>query len=196
MPSRGRPPSLRGSIRAVKDQHGKIIRYEATINLGKDEMGTYRRQVIAGQTKREVQTRLDTEVQRLSAQTTTRRSITTLAFFDEWLAYIQEHQRVGTYHSYEITTRLHIRPQLPAGRLIDLNTQDVRRIIHSVRVAKGPSRTLEYTASVLKRALEKAVEWGYIATNPAKGVLAVEDYVKREPRTLSSDEVQQLLQTA
>lgn len=92
-------------------------------------------------------------------------------FFAEWLGVMTPPRlALRTHAGYAAITRDAIVPQLGDIALSALGRQDVERFVsHWAAEGKHP-RTVQHYLACLRAALTKAVEWGRIPANPARGV--------------------------
>jgi integrase len=182
----------------VHTKHGDVARerWIATVDLGMVD-GKRKRQALYGTTRAEAAQKLnkvlrdrDLGVQPIAsdgARTTVK------AWLEQWLEdVVKRSTRPNTYLNYEQSVRVHIVPTLGAKRLGALRRRDVDAWI-AERARSGLSpRTIHRLWAVLHSALEHAVRNDRLATNPASR--ATLPRVERdEPRTLSRDDIRQLL---
>lgn len=112
----------------------------------------------------------------------------------EWL----ESKRSLSYAartSYGSLIDKQIIPELGHLRLDKLTRTHVAALVTSL-VSQGKSpRTIQYSITVLKMALKKAVEWNFILRNPAEGVETPRK-VRRPSTVMSPDQAAGFLQTS
>jgi len=93
---------------------------------------------------------------------------------NEFLPFYRNEVEAQTWCDYRHHIESHIAPRLGAVRLDELTTRHVDqwtlslRSVTSKRTGRPLSdRTIDYSLAVLRRALQFAVDWRYIAFNPA-----------------------------
>jgi integrase len=93
-----------------------------------------------------------------------------------------------TASEYEALLRLHIIPPLGDRKLSQLTAAEIQRVYNGMTERNLSARTIRYTHSVLRSALEQAVKWGLLSRNPTKHV----DLPRMERRELSVLSVEEL----
>ncbi len=117
-------------------------------------------------------------------------------FLERWLADSVRHSvKPNTYESYSQLTRRHIIPALGRNELKGLTPDRVRRFRTSALAAGLSARTVQYLLTLLRKALQQAVEDGLISRNAAQGV-RVPQTRKEEIQPLTSGQVGTLLGAA
>jgi len=93
---------------------------------------------------------------------------TVARFLADWLeSTAKPTLRPKTHHSYAQMVRLHIVPAIGNVQLAKLTPQQVQRMMRDMS-AKGLSpRTVQYTRSILRRALGYALKWSLVTRNVA-----------------------------
>ncbi len=90
---------------------------------------------------------------------------------DSFLEIIKPRVAEQTFNSYEMMLRVHIRPVIGEMKLPDIkNSQTVQKVYAKMQEKGLSARTVRYAHSVFSMALNKAVELGYIVSNPCKFV--------------------------
>ncbi|MEA2595408.1 MAG: hypothetical protein QOF01_1877 [Thermomicrobiales bacterium] len=89
-------------------------------------------------------------------------------FLDRWLAeVVKSRVRPKTLESYAMHVRRHLTPHLGHHQLTKLAPDHVQAMMND-QLASGLSpRSVNYTRSVLRSALNHALRWGYVARNVA-----------------------------
>jgi integrase len=117
-----------------------------------------------------------------------------IALRDFIIKYLTEHEkthnRLSTFIKAESISRLHIVPELGHRKLQDLKTEDLIRFQNMLVRYKTPSVT-HNTMRIMRRILNKAVEWGYIPYSPLKS--SIPPPPKKEHPTLSIEQIHKLL---
>jgi integrase len=101
--------------------------------------------------------------------------------------------------SYKLSTRLQYRyffdryllPYFGEWTLEDIRAEDVQRFLRLF--PKLSPKTVRSMAAALSSSLRTAVSWGYLETNPVRGVVLPPKRSVRERRALTAEEVQALL---
>ena len=92
-------------------------------------------------------------------------------YLDRWLALAARPRlRAKSLRDYQALVARHIRPALGERRLLSLAPLDIQGAVHQMHASGLSPRTVHYAHAVLHAALEQAVRWRLIATNPASGV--------------------------
>jgi integrase len=188
MPRRGRGE---GSIfrRADGRWHGRL-RFTDPIT------GLAERAHFYGQSRSDVVDQLDAARRRLRAQCPPRDEPVALTdFLKLWLEdSVRPTKRAATYRSYSSIVREH----LDKSRLAAIPLRDLREIqIQHVLVAKSKatSRIQQLCLIVLRCALEQAVQWNLLGSNPAAKIEPPRRQ-RRELRVLSAPEARRFLAEA
>ena len=97
------------------------------------------------------------------------KSKTIAQFLSEFLAYYKQDGGVApsTYQDYRYHIESHIVPLLGTVTLADLDPRRVDAFTRALTEKGLAPRTSQYSYSVLRRALQFAVDWKYIPANPA-----------------------------
>ena len=120
-------------------------------------------------------------------------------FLGEFLAYYKQDGGIApsTYQDYRYHIESHIVPLLGKVTLKDLDPRRVDEFTRALTAKGLAPRSSQYTYSVLRRALQFAVDWKYIPANPASSRMRA---AKRRPvrelskiRFLSADEARAFL---
>jgi integrase len=174
----------------------------ATVDMGY-VAGKRKRKVVYGETRKEVADKLKTLHRDQAAGMLVNSDRQTVAqYLDRWLeTAVKPHRRPKTLASYDQLIRLYLKPHLGRYQLTKLEPAHVQTMLNAL-LASGSgdgkplsTRTVQYVRAVLRRALNQAVKWGYIARNVA--ALTDAPKVKRyEPVILGPAQGQQLLDAA
>ena len=180
-----------GSIRQRKN--GK---FEARLRYIDPVTGLAERLSLYGDTRADVTAKLrEAQLHLVRREQPQPEAVRLSDFLDRWLEdVVQPSQRDSTYRSYKIAVDLHIKP----SRLGLMLLRDLREVqIQHVFVAKSkePTRTQVLTLIVLRRALDRAVQWGLLDKNPAKYV-SMPRRTRKELKPLTAAQVQRFLDAA
>jgi integrase len=182
---------------------GQIIergerRFLVRVFLGRDGQGKrqYHNKTIHG-TKRDAQTYLNQVLRDRDLGTYVEPTKMLLnAYLDDWLeTSAKPGVRPQTLASYKDLLRLYIRPRLGDRALAKLTPLDIQGV-YAEMLERGLSpRTVRYTHSVLRSALEQAVKWQLVMHNPADRV-DLPRQRREEMQALSPVEVRHFLEVA
>lgn len=112
-------------------------------------------------------------------------------FAGEYLEYCKTNKSPRTYEK-DKTSLLHLVRFFGDEYLFDITLQRVEKY-KAKRLERVKPSTLNKEISALKAMLNRAVEWGYIKSNPASLVKKVKEALPL-PRFLSSEEIEALLE--
>ncbi|MCY3842726.1 MAG: tyrosine-type recombinase/integrase [Acidobacteria bacterium] len=167
-------------------------RWMARVDLGWQD-GKRRRKAVYGRTRREVQDKLRETMQRVAHDLPPLPEQETVeAYLRRWLELRRDELRPHTYISYEQTVRRHLVPGLGRVRLSKLGPRDVATWLHSCRLQGIGLRTIQYSRSVLRAALNQALRWELVSRNAA-ALTPAPQHKAREIKPLTPDEAKQLL---
>jgi integrase len=121
------------------------------------------------------------ENRREQGETVTPSKVKVSEYLTEWLS---------TYQRLEVTPlslqndqsflKLHILPAIGEKRMVDLTPMDCQKIINRL-AEESKTRTAVMVFNMLKKALRKAVELGYLVKNPMDIVVKPRDRAKERP---------------
>jgi integrase len=94
--------------------------------------------------------------------------LTVAAYSVEWLAAQEGRLRPRTRTVYETNLRLHVLPRLGRSRLVDVNVDDVARLVAELHADGLAPWTIRGTLTVLGRLLGTAKRRGVIGSNPVR----------------------------
>ena len=178
-------------------------RWLVTVELGLDEHGVRRRKCVSCATEGEAKTQLSV----VSAEVLTGAyfdptNLTTAAYLERWLEHIKPHVVPATYTRYQAMVDKGIVPALGKVPLARLSVLHITRY-EAEALASGRAKgegglsptTVRKHHFVLKQALDMAVRWKLIRTNP---ILAIDPPRETPPEIcpLSLEEQQALLAAA
>jgi integrase len=179
---------------------GSITRYKDGRWCGRYTIHTAngpKRKAVYGKTRQEAAEKLAKALADLSGGLLFDATNLTLGdFLERWLSESVRHSvKPNTYESYSQLTRRHIIPALGRNKLKKLTPAHVRRFRTSALTVGLSARTVQYLLTLLREALQQAVEDGLIPRNAAQGV-RVKQTRKEEIHPLSSEQVGTLLGAA
>jgi integrase len=117
-------------------------------------------------------------------------------YLDCWLKdSVRDAVKPSTYASYSRLTHGHLIPALGSNKLQGLTPDHVRYFRRSKLEAGLSTRTVQYLLTILRKALQQAVEDGLLPRNVAQG-LKVKQVRKNEIRYLLPEQAKTLLRAA
>ena len=162
-------------------RRGKQKYYAAEIPLQYRQPDEPRREIMA--TSREELTRkYEQEIERRKQGLDRNAGKRPLSVFleHEFLPFYRNEVEPQTWCDYRFHIQTHIGPSLGAIQLDGLTTRQIDQWMLSIRSKESErtgkplsDRTIDYAFSVLRRALQFAVDWRYIAFNPASARVRV-----------------------
>lgn len=171
----GRSANGNGSIRKVtKTKNGTNYTYwEGRYTAGYDPgTGKQIQRSVSGKTQKEVAQKLRQITLELDSQTYHQPcKLTVGEWLDTWAEEYLINVKPRTVDSYKTTVDTHLKPAFSATKLEDLNTHDIQRFYNRLKngdkkqTALSP-KTIRNIHGVLHKALEQAVDLGYIRANP------------------------------
>lgn len=178
-----------GSIYKRKDG-----RWAGAISLGYQN-GKPKRKTFYGETRKEVQEKLTVALRDAQQGLPISTDKQTVAqFLDSWLTNtIKRTVRPRTFAGYEQTIRLHVKPTIGRILLQKLSPQHVEAMLNELELKGLGLRTVAYTRTVLRTALNQALKWGLVARNAAS-LVDPPRYKAKEISTLTSEEIQMFLE--
>jgi integrase len=167
-----------------------------TVELGEDEQGIRRRKCLTCDTEGEAKRQaamLGGEVAKGGYVQASTESLS--EYLDEWLLHVSREKRQRTRDHYKITVERHLKPALGRTRLCDLRPLHVERFMTTQHKQGLAPATIAKHYWTLHKALDRAVSWGKLATNPADRV-EKPALVKAQIRALNVEEQAALLEAA
>ncbi|MDW7730691.1 MAG: tyrosine-type recombinase/integrase [Bacillota bacterium] len=114
-------------------------------------------------------------------------------FMDNWLENVAKPRiRAKTYRSYEQLVRLYIKPSLGDIKLSQLTPAQIHSMYSKMTEEELSSRTVRYTHTVLRNALDQAVKFGELYRNPAD-IVDLPRHEKKEMKALTPEEAARFL---
>ena len=168
-------------------------RWEARFTVGRDPgTGKQVQRSVYGSTQKEVRQKLAQAVAAVDAGTyAAPQRMTVGQWMDIWAAEYLGDIKPKTVESYQCQIKNHIRPAMGAIRLDALNTHTVQKFYN--RLSEGRDgkpglspKSVKIVHGVLHKALQQAVEIGYIRVNPTNAC-KLPRVVKPEIKPLDSD---------
>lgn len=200
----GRNAAGTGSIRKkTVTRDGKEYTYwEARYTEGYDPgTGKQIQRSVTGKTQKEVAQKLKAATAAIDAGTYIVPSKMTVG---EWLDIWQQDYlgsvKPRTLDSYRTTVETYLKPAFGAVKLDALATHVIQRFYNSLQKGQGPRqplspKTIRNVHGVLHKALQQAVELGYLRSNPATAC-KLPRVEKTEIKPLDSEAIEKFLEAA
>ncbi|MGH8164368.1 MAG: site-specific integrase, partial [Rhodanobacteraceae bacterium] len=155
-----------GSIRRRKDG-----RWTALLRYIDPLTDLARREQLYGRSRGEVVDKLAELRRRIKAGEPTRDARVCLsAFLDRWFVDVAKPTiKPSTARSYESVITHHLKPALGARALADLRPATIAHLLVG-EGARGPAPSRKKALIILSMALDVAVRWRFIASNPAASI--------------------------
>ena len=145
-------------------------RWEARYTVGRNPgTGKQIQKSIYGKTQKEVRQKLTEKLSQIDQGIYTDAvKITLGAWLDIWISEYSGNIKERTRILYDGHIQRHIKPALGAVKLDALNTPAIQKFYNSLQKKNGLSaKTIKNIHGVLHKALQQAVEIGYIRFNPS-----------------------------
>ena len=165
-----------GSIRKkTVTRKGKQYEYwEARVTVGRDPgTGKQIQKSITGKTQKEVREKLQAVSVEINDGTYHEpEKMTVGEWLDIWTAEYLGDVKPRTADSYKTTVRVHLKPAFGAVRLSALRAHEIQALYNRLQNGTGGKdglspKSIKNLHGVLHKALQQAVELGYIKINPA-----------------------------
>lgn len=176
-----------GSIYQIKDR-----RWVSAITVGYNQNGNPKRKISYSRTKKEAQKKLvEAQYMYQTGQLTQEKlqDISLNQWLDIWLEnYKKNSVKAKTYISYQEMIEFYLKPELGHVKLKDLSIIQVQMFANKMQVSP---RTVQYTISILKQALNQAQAQGYVNSNVASSV-SLPRQAQAKARALSATEAEKI----
>jgi integrase len=114
-------------------------------------------------------------------------------YLDRWLEMAARPKlRTRSFVDYKLLLGRYVRPTLGEEGLAGLRPFDLQEMYNAMQQRKLSPRTIQYTHAVLHAALEQAVQWRLLDSNPASGV-EIPKPRRAEIQVLRPDEARRFL---
>lgn len=183
-----------GTIRkkTVSRNGQDYIYWEARVTVGRDPgTGKQIQRSFSGKTQKEVREKMQAAAVAVNDNSYSDPTKLTLgAWLDIWEAEYLGDVKPRTKDSYKATIRNHIKPALGAVKLSALSPHEIQRFYNSLQKGEKPlsPKSVKNTHGVLHKALQQAVEVGYLRFNPA-GVCKLPRVERAAIKPLDSDNI-------
>lgn len=152
-------------------------RWQAKVQLGKNDLGKYIEKVFYGKTEKQAELKADTYYNKYVVG-----SYEETKFKDysiRYLNYRKSELAARTYDYYSDTLRLHILPVIGETLIGDIKPTDIKKVISSMEINGIGTKTRLNTYLVMHLVLKEAMLDGIIETNPVDNVRKPK-YIKKE----------------
>lgn len=151
-------------------------RWEARATIGVTEKGRSKSVSVYGKTRDEVAKKLTTILSKFNVgkYVDPTKNLTS-EYLKEWLEHHHSLEQ-NTRNTYENYIRANINPYLGNTKLVALTPLSLEVWIRTLVKAGKGARVVEYSYTILKAALKRAVDWGILESNPL-------ERVKRPPKS-------------
>lgn len=169
-------------------------RWQAAVTVGYDHNGKQKRKTLYGRTQGEVRTKLDELKQTLDSTDPTAEDMTLDAFLTRWLNEKARQVKPRTLESYRYTVKRYINPKLGRVKLSKLTPLRVQTALGQI-ADEVSAHTSNYSRSTLVTALNQAVKWRLVPTNPVRQT----DRVRAEKREMvlwTTEQVKEVVEQA
>jgi len=121
-------------------------------------------------------------------------SMTFGAFVEsQWQVLAMPNFKASTRHGYKTVLKVHILPQWRTWRLRDIDRQNIQSWVADRFRQQTGWQSVRNAWVLLSSILETTVEYGYLQSNPARGVKFPQQAVKQKPAMIAGDDFSRLL---
>lgn len=169
----GRAAQGAGTIRKkTVTRNGQQYTYwEARVTIGRDPgTGKQIQKSFSGKTQKEVREKMQAAAVAVNENTYSEPSkLSVSEWLDIWQSEFLGDVKPRTVDSYKATVKLHIKPALGAIKLQALSAVDIQKLYNKLSKQDKPlsPKSIKNLHGVLHKALQQAVELGYLKYNPA-----------------------------
>jgi len=163
-------------------------------------IGEIRRSVVLGSvaelpTRREAQVRLDEKLRPVNQGTSRPESFVTFGAFVEqqWMTLVFPTFKASTQHGYKHVLNNHVLTAWREWRLRDIERLSVQQWIAERFRQRQGWQSVRNAWVLLSGILATAVEYGYLTTNPARGMKFPQKGLKEKPTIIAGDSFAKLL---
>jgi len=146
-------------------------------------------------TRRQAQIQLDKHLHLLNQGQQRPQSTKHLQDFveSEWTTLVLSTLKLSTQRGYRMVLGKHVMPCFGPRRLCDISKLDIQQFVAD-KFRQGLAwQTVRNAWIVLSSVLDAAVDYGYLTSNPARGVRFPLQGRRKEPRILNSEALEKLL---
>jgi integrase len=178
-----------------------VARWREDVLCEDGKVGRILRSVVLGSvadlpTRKEAQVRLDEELRGVNQGTVRPESSILFGTFaeEQWKTLVLPTLKLSTQHGYKTVLAKHLLPYWRDWRLRDIGRQDVQQWVADRFRRQLGWQTVRNAWTLLSGILETAVEYGYLSTNPARGVKFPEKELKEAPVLFTAEDFTKLLE--
>ena len=177
-----------------------VGRWREDVLLESGEIGRVQRSLLLGTvaelpTRRDAQARLDEKLMAVNAGSSRPESSVTFGWFTEhqWKPLVFPTFKASTQHGYRTVLANHVLPAWKDWRLRDIERLAIQQWVAEKFARKTGWQTVRNSWVLLSGILESAVEYGYLQTNPARGVKFPQKGLKEKPAIIAGESLAKLL---
>jgi integrase len=178
-----------------------VARWREDVLCEDGKVGRILRSVVLGSvadlpTRKDAQVRLDEELRGVNQGTVRPESSMLFGTFaeEQWKTLVLPTLKLSTQHGYKTVLTKHLLPYWRDWRLRDIGRQDVQQWVADRFRRQLGWQTVRNAWTLLSGILETAVEYGYLSTNPARGVKFPEKELKEAPVLFTAEDFVKLLE--
>lgn len=177
-----------------------VGRWREDVLLESGKVGRVQRSLMLGTvaelpTRRDAQARLDEKLLAVNAGSSRPESSVTFGWFAEqqWKVLVFPTFKASTQHGYKTVLANHVLPAWKEWRLRDIERLAIQQWVAEKFAKKTGWQTIRNSWILLSGILESAVEYGYLQTNPARGVKFPQKGLKEKPAIIAGESLAKLL---
>lgn len=164
-----------------RDSEGKRLYHNKTINGNKSDAQRYLTKVLR---EKDTGTFVEPGQEKITD------------YIETWLdSTVKARVREKTYTDYGDLMRLHVTPEIGTLKLHQLTPEHIQTLYNKILDKGLSARTVRYTHTVLKNALNQAVKWGKIYRNPAD-LVDLPKQKKEEMKVLTPEQASAFLEAS
>lgn len=157
----------------IRKRNGKRgVTWEATVELSRDPAtGKRRQKYVSGPTRKATEAKIAAILARdVEGKPASDSNQLLSAFLAEWLDIVRPSVKGGSMRAWRSRIKVWIAPHIGNRRLRDLTPQDVNRLMATMLAAGKSQSYANAVYSTLRTALNHAVRWELITSNPCSAV--------------------------
>ena len=177
-----------------------VGRWREDVLLESGKIGRVQRSLLLGTvaelpTRRDAQARLDEKLLSVNAGSSRPESSVTFGWFVEqqWKPLVFPTFKASTQHGYKTVLANHVLPAWKDWRLRDIERLAIQQWVAEKFAKKTGWQTVRNSWVLLSGILESAVEYGYLQSNPARGVKFPQKGLRGKPAIITGDSLAKLL---
>lgn len=177
-----------------------VGRWREDVMLANGEIGELHRSMVLGSvadlpTRREAQAKFEEHLRPINQGTARPEAVIAFGEFVEtqWKVLALPNFKASTQHGYKAVLAVHVLPVWRDVRLRDIDRLAIQQwVAQKFRHGAG-WQTVRNSWVLLSGILESAVEYGYLQSNPARGVKFPQQAIKKSPALIAGDDFGKLL---